>query len=93
MGDDDKVIWIDDCDDTLIHTTWKYEVAHLDACRIMLRYVQHHAPYMTELIRRRQKIDDDLVGKNGFVEGYFDEGKSFVWFDGSERVGCDGNIC
>jgi len=73
LGDDKKVIWIDDCDDTLIHTTWKYEVAHLEACRIILQYAQHHAPYMTQLIELRQRIDDATVEAHGFVEGYFEK--------------------
>jgi len=67
-----KAIFIDDLDDTLVHTTWRYEIAHLRACTVVLEYVGAHCPYMTQLVELRQNIDDDFVQKNGFSPGYYE---------------------
>ncbi len=68
-----EAVFINDLDDTLVHTTWRYELTHFLACAYVLEFVGANAHQVTQLLELRLKIDNLILEECGFSEGYYEK--------------------
>lgn len=78
-----------DFDDTLIATSPKYEYAQFRACIQLLEYAGIGARYKNDLLQRQEEIDDAIVEKEGFAQGYHE--KAFAEF--LEQICSEAGLC
>lgn len=63
--------YIFDLDGTLSKTNWQWELAHVEACALVLEYLGHAVPYRDQLSKNLETFDDAFVQLNGYGEGYY----------------------